>query len=224
VGGLISPSSGLISVLEDLVRVATASSGHPLLLRAVLSNSMFLLAAPLPASNMFLNVLATAPRPSLYLWFCLSASTEYMVSRGLQPTPTSACLGTLPSYPDWEEFDSTFFTATSPPSDLNTFLVDSGFLTMGFYARFMSRANIPPGVTHLQLGPAFYCDDVLWLHRGRPLLLQMLVAVSTLSRSFLQSFCQGSVLETEVYLELLQLLLMSITVQLALPGPDSVEE
>ena len=52
----------------------------------------------------------------------------------------------------------------------------------------------------------------------------MLVAVSTLPGSFLQSFCQGSVLETEVYLELLQLLLMSIAVQLALPGPDSMEE
>jgi hypothetical protein len=52
----------------------------------------------------------------------------------------------------------------------------------------------------------------------------MLVAVSTLPSSFLQSSCQGSVLETEVYLELLQLLLMSIAVQLALPGPYSVEE
>ena len=223
-GGLISPSIGLISILESLVRVSAASSGRPLLLRVILSNSIFLLAVPLPAGNMFLNVLATAPGPSLYLWFCLSAAAEFMVSRGLQPAPTSACLGTLPSYPDWEEFTSTFFSATTPPSDLYTFLVDTGFIALGYYARFMSWWGTPPGVTRLQLGPAFYCDDVLWWHRGLPLLLPMLVAVSTLPNTFLQSSCQGSVLETEVYLELLQLLLMSIAVQLALPGPDSVEE
>ncbi len=224
-GGLITPSRIMpFAILESLVKVCSASSGYPLILRAILSNSIYLLAVPLPACNMFLNVLAIAPGPSLYLRYCLSAAAEYMVSRGLQPTPTSACLGTLPSYPDWEEFDSTFFSATMPPSDLNTFLVDSGFIALGFYARFMSRAFTPPGITRLHLGPTFYSDDVIWLHRGRPLLLLMLVAVSTLPNTFLQSSCQGSVLETEVYLELLQLLLMSIAVQLALPGPDSVEE
>jgi len=115
VGGLITPSRIMpFAVLESLVKVSSASSGHPLILRAILSNGIYLLGVPLPASNMFLNVLAIAPGPSLYLWYCLSAAAESMVSRGLQPTPTSACLGTLPSYPDWEEFDSTFFSATSP--------------------------------------------------------------------------------------------------------------
>jgi len=100
---------------------------------------MFLLAVPLPAGDYFLNVLATAPGPSLYIWFCLSAAAEFLVSRGLQPAPTSAGLGMLPSYPDWEEFTSTFFSATPPPSDLYTFLVDTGFIALGYYARFMSR-------------------------------------------------------------------------------------
>ena len=147
-GGLIMPSRIVpFTVLESLVRVTSASSGRLILQRAILSGNFFMLAVPLPACNMFLNVLATAPGPSLYLWFCLSASAEYMVSRGLQPTPTSACLGTLPSYPDWEEFNSTFSTAITPPSDLHTFLVDSGFIALGFYARFMSWAGSPPGIT-----------------------------------------------------------------------------
>jgi hypothetical protein len=210
--------------MDHLVRVSPASSGHPLLLRAVLPDSVFLLAVPLPAGNYFLNVLATAPGPSLYVWFCLSAAAEFLVSRGLQPAPRSACLSQLDSYPDWEELTSTFYTATTPPEDLYTFLVDTGFIALGYYTRFMSRWGTPPGVTHLQLGPAFYCDDVIWYHRERPLLLPMLVAVSTLPSAFLQSPYQGSVCETESYLELLQLLLLSISVQLALPGPGSVEE
>jgi len=185
---------------------------------------MFLLAVPLPAGNFFLNVLATAPGPSLYVWFCLSAAGEFLVSRGLQPAPRSACLSQLDSYPDWEEFTSTFYTATTPPEDLYTFLVDTGFIALGYYARFMSRWGTPPGVTRLQLGPTFYCDDVVWYHRERPLLMPMLVAVSTLPSTFLQSPCQGSASETEAYLELLQVLLLSIAAQMDLPGPISVED
>jgi len=224
VGGLISPSSGLIPVLADLVKTSSASSGHPLLLRALLPGSNFMIAVPLPTNNYFLNVLATAPGPSLYLWFCLSAAAEFLVSRGLQPAPRSACLSQLDSYPDWEEFTSTFYTATTPPEDLYTFLVDTGFIALGYYARLMSRWGMPPGVTRLQLGPPFYCDDVVWYHHERPLLMPMLVAVSTLPSTFLQSPCQGSAYETKAYLELLQVLLLSIAAQLALPGLISVEE
>ncbi len=147
-----------------------------------------------------------------------------MVSRGLQPAPMSACLGTIPSYPDWEEFTSTFVSATEPLPDLNTFLIDTGFIALGYYARVMSWWGTPPGVTCLQLGPAFYSNDVLLYHREQPLLMPMLVAVSTLPSAFLQSSYQGSVFETEAYLELLQLLLLSIAVQLELPGLGSVEE
>ena len=204
--------------------VCSASSGYPLILRAILLNSIYLLAVPLPACNMFLNVLAIAPGPSLYLWYCLSAAAEYMVSRGLQPTPTSACLGTLPSYPDWEELTSTFFSATEPLPDLTTFLIDTGFIALGYYARFMSRWGTPPGVKRLQLGPAFYCNDVIWYYRERPLLLPMLVAVSMLPSAFLQSYHQGATFETETYLKLLQLLLLSIAVQLELPVLGGVEE
>jgi len=89
VGGLISPSSGLIPVLADLVQTSPASSGHPLLLRAVLPGSHYMIAVPLPANNYFLNVLATAPGPSLYLWFCLSAAAEFLVSWPLPPGPAS---------------------------------------------------------------------------------------------------------------------------------------
>jgi hypothetical protein len=183
-----------------------------------------MIAVPLPANNYFLNVLATAPGPSLYLWFCLSAAAEYMVSRGLQPAPRSACLGVLTSYPDWEEFTSTFVSATDPLPDITTFLIDTGFIALGHYARFMSQWGTPPGVTRLQLGPAFYGDDVLLYRREHQLLIPMLVAVSMLPSAFLQFYHQGATFETETYLELLQLLLLSIAVQLELPVLDSVEE
>ena len=114
VGGLISPSSCLLPVLADLVRTSTASSRHPLLLRALLPYSNYMIAVPLPANNYFLNVLTSATGPSLYLWFCLSAAAEYLISQGLQPAPRSACLEPLISFPDWEEFTSTFVTDTEP--------------------------------------------------------------------------------------------------------------
>jgi len=213
VGGLISPSSGLIPVLADLVQTSPASSGHPLLLRAVLPGSHYMIAVPLPAHNYFLNVLATAPGPSLYLWFCLSAAAEFLVSRGLQPAPTSACLGQLTSYPDWEESD-----------DLYNFLVDTGFITLGYYTRFISQWGMTTGVTRLQLGTTFYCDDVVWYHHARPLLMPMLVAISTLPSTSLQSSSLMSTAETEAYLELLQVLLLSIAAHMALPGPTSRED
>jgi len=134
-------------------------------------------------------------------------------------------LSQLASYPDWDEFVSTFYSATSLQSDdLYNFLVDTGFITLGYYTRFMSRWGTTTGVTRLQLGTTFYCDDVVWYHHARPLLMPMLVAVSTLPSTFLQSSCQMSTSETEAYLELLQVLLLSIAAHMALPGPISVEE
>jgi len=219
VGGLISPSSCLIPVMADLVRTSTASSRHPLLLRALLPYSNYMIAVPLPANNYFLNVLTSATGPSLYFWFCLSAAAEYLISRGLQPAPRSACLEPLISYPDWEEFTSTFVTDTEPLPDITTFLIDTGFLALGHYTRFMSQYGAPPGVTRLQLGQTFYCDEVLPFRREQPLLLPMLVAVSMLPSVFLQSYHQEATDETDTYLELLQLLLLSIAVQLELQRP-----
>jgi len=224
VGGLISLSSCLLPVLPDLVRTSTASSRHPLLLRALLPYSTYMIAVPLPANNYFLNMLTSATGPSLYLWFCLSAAAEYLISRGLQPAPRSACLEPLISFPDWEEFTSTFVTDTEPFPDITTFLIDTGFLALGHYTRFMSQYGAPPGVTRLQLGQTFYCDEVLPFRREQPLLLPMLVAVSTLPSVFLQSYHQETSDRTDTYLELLQLLLLSIAVQFELPVLSSVEE
>ena len=117
-----------------------------------------------------------------------------------------------------------FVSAAELLPDINTFLIDTGFIALGHYARFMSQWATPPGVTRLQLGPSFYSDNVLLYHREHSLLMPMLVAVSTLPSAFLQSSYQGSAFETEAYLELLQLPLLSIAVQLELPGLGSVEE
>jgi hypothetical protein len=52
----------------------------------------------------------------------------------------------------------------------------------------------------------------------------MLLALDSLPCSYLQGSSNGHALAPELYLEVLQLLLFSIAVQLALPGSISSEE
>ena len=167
---------------------------------------------------MFLSVVAVAPGPSLYMWFSMSLALSYMLSRSLQPTPSSASLSILRSYPDWGEFinSTDLSSASAPPSEDDLFYpLASGFTTMALYSQVMSSLGCLPGVTRLQLGARFYADDVLLLPWERPLLLPMLLALDGLPCSFLRGSCNGHALAPEIYLEVLQLLLLSIAVQLA---------
>ena len=219
-GGIISPSTILpFGILELLVNGAYQSPGNPLLLRARLSATVFFLCVPFPSGNMFLSVLAQARGSTPFLWLLLSAAAEFMVSSGLQPPPQSACLEPLLSFPDWMDLGTApVFSASAPPSAAVAFLRESGFLVLGEYARFMSSAGVPSGVTRLQLGPHFYEDDVVLLLGARPLLLPSLLALAELPCVFLQGSAAGQPLAPELYLDLLQLLLLSVSVQLALPA------
>ena len=219
-GAIITPSDILpFRILDQLHNGAYSAPGNPLLLRGRLSASVFLLCVPLPSSNMFLSVLAQARGSTPFLWLLLSAAAEFMVSSGLQPPPQSACLDSLLSFPDWDDLKTApVFSASAPPSAAVAFLRESGFLVLGEYARFMSSAGVPSGVTRLQLGPHFYEDDVVLLLGARPLLLPSLLALAELPCAFLQGSAAGQPLAPELYLDLLQLLLLSVSVQLAYPA------
>ncbi len=84
--------------------------------------------------------------------------------------------------------------------------------------------GLPPGILRVQLGAHFYHDDIVFLPWSHPLLLPMLLAVLDLPSSYLWGSITGHALEPELYLEVLQLLLLSIAVQLALPGSIRSEE
>ena len=217
---MVTPSRILpFSILESLVTCAYKSSGHPLILRAALPGHVHLLCVPLPAGDMFLSVVAVAPGPSLYMWFSMSSALSYMVSRSLQPTPSSGYLGILRSFPDWGEFrfinSTDASSASAPPAEDDLFFpLASGFITMALYSQVMSSLGCLPGVTRLQLGSRFYADDALLLPWERHLLLPMLLALDGLPCSFLRGSCNGHAWAPEMYLELLQLLLVSIAVQL----------
>ncbi len=89
---------------------------------------------------------------------------------------------------------------------------------MGEYARFMSSAEVPAGVTRLQLGPRFCHHDVVFCYRVRPLMLPLLLALVELPPAYLQGSAAGAALAPKLFLDLLQLLLLSVSVQLALPA------
>ena len=218
-GAIITPSDILpFGILELLVNGAYQSPGNPLLLRARLSATVFLLCVPLPACNMFLSVLASARGTSTSLWFQLSAAAEFLVSAGLQPSPQSACLDLLLSFPDWGGCLGTAHvaSATAPPSEVPAFLHRSGFLTYGVYGRLMSSVAVPAGFTRIQMGPCSFHDDIVYLG-PRPLVLPLLSALVELPPAYLRGSAPGSPLAPELFLDLLQLLLLSIAVQLALP-------
>ena len=93
----------------------------------------------------------------------------------------------------------------------------SGLVTLGLYSRVMSSILLPPAVSRAQLGATFYNDDIVLSPWSRPLLLPMLVALMDLPSSYLWGVLSGHTLDTNLYLKVLQLLLCSVAVQLALP-------
>jgi len=84
--------------------------------------------------------------------------------------------------------------------------------------------GLPPGISRVQLGAHYNHDDIMFLPWSRPLLLPMLVALFGLPSSYLWGSITGHALAPELYLEVLQLLLLSVPVQLALPGSIRSEE
>jgi len=217
-GAIVTPSGILpFGILELLRNGAYKSPGNPLLLTARLSATVNLLCVPLPSSNMFLSVLAQACGSPPFLWLLLSAAAEFIVSSGLQPPPQSACLDPLLSFPDWVDLKSApFVSATAPPSEVPSFLLRSGFLTYGAYGRWMSSVPAPAGSTRLLMGPCSYSDDIALLLQ-RPLVLPLLSAFVELPHAYLRGSAPGSFLAPGLFVDLLQLILLSIAVQLALP-------
>jgi len=186
---------------------------------------------------MFLSVLAQACGSPPFLWLLLSAAAEFIVSSGLQPPPQSACLDHLLSFPDWVALKSApivsataplsfpdwvdlksapIVSATAPPSEVPSFLLRSGFLTYGAYGRWMSSVPAPAGITRLLMGPCSYSDDIVLLCQ-RPLVLPLLSAFVELPHAYLRGSAPGSFLAPGLFVDLLQLILLSIAVQLALP-------
>jgi len=107
-------------------------------------------------------------------------------------------------------------SAAAPPSEVAPFLVNSGFLAYGEYGRVLSSSPVPAGKSRLLMGPSGYSDDMTCL---RPLVLPLLLAFVELPHVYRRGSAPGSALAPLLYLDLLQLLLLSVEVQLALPAP-----
>ena len=210
-GAAVTPSRVLpFKILDLMVSGAYPAPGNPLILRARYSTTVFLICVPLPSRNMFLSVLASACQSTPFLWLLLSAAAERMVSSGLQPSPQSACLALLLAFPGWVELKSApIISATAPPSEVPSF---------GGYGRLMSSVVVPAGVTRLLLGPCFYPDDVLFRCRALSPALPLLLAPLELPPACLRGSAPGAALAPELFVDLLQLLLLSVDVQLALPA------
>ncbi len=74
----------------------------------------------------------------------------------------------------------------------------------------------------IQLGPSFYEDDAVILSRERTLVIPLLLAINVLPCSMtVEGSHNGPALVPPLYLEVLQLLHLSLAVQLALPGVSS---
>ena len=144
------------------------------------------------------------------------------MSSGLQLPPQSACLDSFLSFPDWEDHKSApVFSATAPPSEVLPFLLRSGFLAYGEYGRLLSSLPVPAGKTRLQMGPSGYADDITSL---RPLMLPLLLQFVELPHAYPRGPAPGSALAPLLFLDFLQLLLLSVEVQLALPAPPVYDE
>ena len=116
------------------------------------------------------------------------------------------------------------YSSTAPPPEVLSAIMVSGCITLDLYSRVMSSLGLPPGILRVQLGAHYYHDDIVFLPWSRPLLLPMLLAVLDLPSSYMWGSITGHALAPELYLEVLQLLLLSIAVQLALPGFIRSEE
>jgi hypothetical protein len=162
---------------------------------------------------MFLTVMAYSPEASFYHWYVLSATAEFCFTWGFQPSPRSAVLESLYSFPDWE-FLATTDTSASSTSVLD-FLQQSSYRALDLWSSTLMSAGIPTGLTRLQLGPTYYADDALLHSRGHSLMLPVLLHISTLPCDSLQGSFSGPALDPLLLLEVLQLLLEVLAVQLA---------
>jgi len=150
-------------------------------------------------------------------WLYVS-DEEFLVSSDLLPLPRSVRLDPLWSFPDWECLSSApVFDSAAPPSEVVPFLTESGFLAFGEYGLLLSSLPVPAGKTRLLMGPCGYADDMFCL---RPLMLPLLHEFVELPHVDPRGSAPGTALAPTLFLDLLQLLLLSVEVQLGLlPAP-----
>ena len=211
-GGAITPSLVLpFRMLGELINVAYQIHGNPTILRAVLGN-ILVLSIPFPNCNMFFTIMAYSPEASVYHWYILSTMVEFCFTRGFQPAPSSAVLESLYSIPDWESL-STVITPTSSTPTLD-FLQQSSYRALGLCTSALMSAGTP-GMSNLHLGFTYYADDAVLHGRRRSLVLQMLLLLASMPCDSLQGSI-GPALDPLLLLEVMQLLLTSLTAQLAI--------
>jgi len=150
-------------------------------------------------------------------WLYISAE-EYLVSSTLLPLPRSVRMDPLWSFPDWECLSSApVFDSAAPSSEVVSFLTESGFLSFGEYGLLLSSLPVPAGKTRLLMGPCGYVDDMLCL---RPLVLPLLQEFVELPLVDPHGSAPGVALAPRLFLDFVDLLLLSIEVQLGLlPTP-----
>ena len=169
------------------------------------------------SSDMLLLVLWRACGTPPTFWFYVSAE-EYLVSSTLLPLPRSVQMDPLWSFPDWECLGSAPVSVDSAaPSQVVSFLEESGFLSFGEYGLLLSSLPVPEGKTRLMLGPCAYADDLFCL---RPLVSPLLEEFVELPLVDPHGSAPGVALAPRLFLDFVDLLFLSIEVQLGLlPTP-----
>jgi len=161
---------------------------------------------------MFLTIMAYTPTVSLLHWYALSATAELRISRGFQPSPSSAVLESLYSFPDWE---SVSFTPASSSTSTLDFLQESSYRALGLIFSTLRSAGILVGDAQLQLSFCQFADDAL-LHGGvRSLVVPMLLLLNHLPCDSLQGSTRPA-LDPSLHLEVLQLLITALSAQFAI--------
>ena len=155
-------------------------------------------------------------------WFYVSAE-EHLVSSTLLPLPRSVRMDPLWSFPDWECLSSApvFVDSAAPSSEVVSFLSESGFLSFGEYGLLLSSLPVPAGKTRLLLGPCGYADDMFCL---RPLVSPLLEEFVELPLVNPHGSAPGVALAPRLFLDFVDLLLLSIEVQLGLLPTDDDED
>ena len=138
--------------------------------------------------------------------------------------PQSACLDHLLSFPDWVALKSApIISATAPPSEVPSFPPPVWFPDLWCIWTVDVVGAGPSWNTRLLMGPCSYSDDIALLCL-RPLVLPLLSAFVELPHAYLRGSAPGSFLAPGLFVDLLQLILLSIAVQLALPAVPVEED
>ena len=169
------------------------------------------------SSDMLLLVLWRGDGTPPTFWFYVSAE-EYLVSSTLLPLPRSVQMRPLWAFPDWECLGPAPVSVDSPaPSQVVPFLEESGFLSFGEYGKLLSSLPVPGGKTRLMLGPCAYADDLFCL---RPLVSPLLEEFVEFPLADSHGSAPGVALAPRLFLDFVDLLFLSVEVQLALlPTP-----